>query len=167
MLQRPLPDDQLRIVAITGDARRVATARLTHRPDATGERSAMRQLDAELPAVRIVQDFGARVARDRRLAAGRWMKVTAATIDEANRRMAEIAADESLGDGYIRRAKMTQVWWPIMSATDRPDTPTGMFDDFVGFTDDGQRIVWAQTRLMPGTGVKWRELAVVGPKRSA
>jgi hypothetical protein len=95
------------------------------------------------------------------------MKVTAATIDEANRRMAEIAADESLGDGYIRRAKMTQVWWPIMSATDRPDTPIGTFDDFVGFTDDGQRIVWAQTRLMPGTGVKWRELAVVGSKRSA
>jgi hypothetical protein len=47
------------------------------------------------------------------------MKVTAATIDEANRRMAEIAADESLGDGYIRRAKMTQVWWPIMPPSAR------------------------------------------------
>jgi len=54
MLQRPLPDDQLRIVAITGDARRVATARLTDRPDATGERGAMRRLDAQLPAVRIM-----------------------------------------------------------------------------------------------------------------
>jgi hypothetical protein len=94
------------------------------------------------------------------------MKVTAATIAEANRRMAEIAADESLGDGYIRRAKMTQVWWPIMRATECPDTPMGMFDDFVGVTDDGQQIVWAQTRPMPGTGVKWRELALVGPRRA-
>jgi hypothetical protein len=34
------------------------------------------------------------------------MKVaTAATIDEANRRMVEIAADESLGDGYIREGR--------------------------------------------------------------
>jgi hypothetical protein len=95
------------------------------------------------------------------------MKVTAATIDEANRRMAEIAADDSLGDGYIRRAKKTQVWWPIMNATDRPEIPRGMSDDFVGYTDDGQQIVWGQKRSMPGTEMKWRELAPSGSQRSA
>lgn len=114
-----------------------------------------------------MQDSGAMVRRIGIHPRARSMKVTTATIEEANRRMAEIAADESLGDGYIRRAKMTQVWWPIMSATDSPDTSIGMFDDFVGLTDDGQQIVWAQTRPMPGTAVKWRELAVIGPRRSA
>jgi hypothetical protein len=111
--------------------------------------------------------FGSYEYADWRLSADRSMRITTTTIAEANRRMAEIAADESLGDGDMRMAKMATVWWPIMNATDRPEVPRGLADDFVGYTDDGQQIVWGRKRPMPGTDMKWRELALSGPQRSA
>jgi hypothetical protein len=121
---------------------------------------------ARKAAVRIKPDSGATITRIGVYPRGRWMKITTATIAEANRRMAEIAADESLGDGDIRMSKMANVWWPIMNATDRPEIPRGMSEEFVGYTDDGQQIVWGQKRPIPGTEMKWRELALSGPQRS-
>lgn len=100
------------------------------------------------------------------------MRVTAETVAVANRRLAEIANDLSIGDGCARLAKMAEVWGPISDSADSMDIPGGrkgvlgrFGDDFVGVTHDGHMIVWGQPRPMPGTEVRWRELIILGPQR--
>jgi hypothetical protein len=101
------------------------------------------------------------------------MKVTVETIDEANRLMAEIAANEMLGDGD-RLAKMAQVWAPITDSADATILPPSMQPlfrqldaDFVGAIQDGRLIAWGPKRAMPGTEKTWRELIVIQSNRRA
>ena len=100
------------------------------------------------------------------------MKVTVESIHKANRRMAQIAANETLGDGYDRMAKIAEVWAPITDATDPMTLPPSMTPDFrqldenfVGFTHDGRLIGWGPKRSMPGSEKTWCELIVIQPNR--
>jgi hypothetical protein len=98
--------------------------------------------------------------------------VTVETVEEANRLMARIAADEALGDGRYRTAKMVEVWGPITELTDSTILPPSMKpvfrqvdEDFMGVTHDGHLIAWGPKRPMPGTEMTWRELIVIRPNR--
>lgn len=100
------------------------------------------------------------------------MKVTVETIDEANRLMAQIAANEALGDGPHRLAKMAEVWAPITDCADATNLPASMKPvfrqldtDFVGAISDGRLIAWGPQRPMPGTEKTWRELIVIRSNR--
>jgi hypothetical protein len=100
------------------------------------------------------------------------LRVTVETVEEANRLMARIAANEALGDGPHRTAKMAEVWGPITDATDSAVLPPSMKpvfrqieEDFIGITHDGHLIAWGPKRPMPGTDMSWRELAIIRPNR--
>jgi hypothetical protein len=100
------------------------------------------------------------------------MKVTVEIIDEANRLMAQIAANEMLGDGHDRLAKMAKVWAPITDSADATILPPSMQPlfrqldaDFVGAIHDGRLIAWGPKRAMPGTEKTWRELIVIQSNR--
>jgi hypothetical protein len=100
------------------------------------------------------------------------LRITVKTVEEANRLMARIAADEALGDGSHRTAKMAEVWGPITESTDSAGLPLSMRqvfrqidEDFMGVTHDGHLIAWGPKRPMPGTDMSWRELIVIRPNR--